>query len=270
MQVGATHHMAATASCGVAETTAPQNSIPSSGAHVTVYNAYMASPDCALLHPVAWLIITLLVHVGAVYASAYIPLQAAGCLVNHTLSPAHCALQVAHLMAELSTQQSQHGANDSSSHEHAGTHREAAAASSSSSSGSASTITLLLALRLAWRGYDVVLRTSCPVADSSEQQRAAAAVKEGNMMGLKHTFIRITQPGLEETNPAVVVDPCFREQFEMAHITDRWAHCVLVGALRAAGHSACPAVAVLLWCAASSWAPKSTYARLGGFPLCSL
>jgi hypothetical protein len=40
------------------------------------------------------------------------------------------------------------------------------------------------------------------------------------MIGLRHSFIRVVQPGME-TSPAIIVDPCFREQFQIPHTTDR-------------------------------------------------
>ncbi|KAF6262581.1 hypothetical protein COO60DRAFT_1495678 [Scenedesmus sp. NREL 46B-D3] len=80
-----------------------------------------------------------------------------------------------------------------------------------------------MALRLAQRGYDVSLRTSYPCrAESSEEQ--APGQREGScaMMGLRHSFIRVAQPGME-TSPSIIVDPCFREQFEIPHTSDRYA-----------------------------------------------
>jgi hypothetical protein len=78
-----------------------------------------------------------------------------------------------------------------------------------------------MALRLAQRGYDVSLRTSCPCrAEGSEQQAAGQQDGSCAMMGLRHSFIRVSQPGME-TSPAIVVDPCFREQFEIPHTSDR-------------------------------------------------
>lgn len=88
-----------------------------------------------------------------------------------------------------------------------------------------------LALRLAQRGYEVALRTSCPCrADSSEAQAAGQQEGPPPMIGLRHSFIRVVQPGME-TSPAIVVDPCFREQFEIPHATDR---CAELGMGRAA------------------------------------
>jgi hypothetical protein len=81
-----------------------------------------------------------------------------------------------------------------------------------------------MALPLAQRGYEVSLRTSCPCrADSSEQQAAGQQEGPCAMIGLRHSFIRVVQPGME-TSPAIIVDPCFREQFEIPHTTDRSAY----------------------------------------------
>uniref|UniRef100_A0A383W9J7 Uncharacterized protein n=1 Tax=Tetradesmus obliquus TaxID=3088 RepID=A0A383W9J7_TETOB len=85
-----------------------------------------------------------------------------------------------------------------------------------------------LALRLAQRGYEVALRTSCPCrAESSEAQAAGQQEGPPPMIGLRHSFIRVVQPGME-TSPAIVVDPCFREQFETPHATDRYASVLAV------------------------------------------
>jgi uncharacterized protein (TIGR01615 family) len=91
-----------------------------------------------------------------------------------------------------------------------------------------------LALRLAGRGYAVVLRTCCPSLDAVavEQQPEHAAQQPspasagGSVLPaarLRHTFLRVAQPGCEQhVQAAVLVDPSFAGQFSMAHATARF------------------------------------------------
>lgn len=95
--------------------------------------------------------------------------------------------------------------------------------SSPAADGSCSNFELLplLALRLAWRGYEVVIRTSVPTSYGSNSDGLVTG-SDGNAVGLKHTFVRAVQPGLEaDVSPAVVIDPCFQEHFKIPHMTDR-------------------------------------------------
>jgi hypothetical protein len=88
---------------------------------------------------------------------------------------------------------------------------------------------VMLAVRLACRGYDVVLRTCLPALDSSEpdkdlngQHKQTAEILGGS--GLRHTFVRVSQPVPAEEAvvlPTVIVDPLFTDQFQMPHPTKR-------------------------------------------------
>lgn len=108
--------------------------------------------------------------------------------------------------------------------------------------GDAASLVCLLALRLAGRGYTVLLRTSCPssLAEPAGQEPPQAAAQappaahapgggrdgsgSGCMMGLRHTFVRVAQPvGAWETSAPLLVDPGFRDAFEISEsaMTDR-------------------------------------------------
>lgn len=92
----------------------------------------------------------------------------------------------------------------------------------------------MLAVRLACRGYDVVLRTAFPSCDAitgadkgglGQQDALQVAADELPVAaGLRHTFVRVSSPlPAEEAAvlPTVIVDPLFRDQFEMPHPTPR-------------------------------------------------
>lgn len=89
----------------------------------------------------------------------------------------------------------------------------------------------MLAIRLACRGYDVVLRTCFPDSEAAgmwqqqqAQQQDTAATNPGLLAsGLRHTFLRVSQPAdeLSVEQPTLIVDPFFREQFELPHATPR-------------------------------------------------
>jgi hypothetical protein len=128
-------------------------------------------------------------------------------------------VQAAHLLAELQ-QSSQQQPSSSGS---------LAAAPASEPS-----LIVMLAVRLACRGYDVVLRTafpSCDVITGADKGRngqqdvlQAAADELPVASGLRHTFLRVSSPLPAEEAvvlPTVIVDPLFRDQFEMPHPTPR-------------------------------------------------
>lgn len=90
---------------------------------------------------------------------------------------------------------------------------------------------VMLAVRLACRGYDVLLRTCFPSVEGTaagndmhgqtEQQPAGELVASG----LRHTYLRVSQPmPADETVllPSVIVDPAFKDQFEMPHPSKRY------------------------------------------------
>jgi uncharacterized protein (TIGR01615 family) len=87
----------------------------------------------------------------------------------------------------------------------------------------------MLAVRLACRGYDVVLRTCFPALDSEHGPKDPAGQdnKQGSDLlaaGLRHTFVLVSQhvPADEAVVlPTVIVDPLFRDQFVMPHPTER-------------------------------------------------
>lgn len=104
----------------------------------------------------------------------------------------------------------------------------------------------MLAHRLACRGYDVVLRTCFPLLDIDaagkedshqqqqhqhhHQQRKQRHSSGSELLasGLRHTFVRVSQPVPAEEAvvlPTVIVDPLFRDEFEMPHATDRCGFC---------------------------------------------
>lgn len=91
-------------------------------------------------------------------------------------------------------------------------------------------LAVMLAVRLACRGYDVVLRTCLPALDNSEPdkvingQHKQATAAELVASGLRHTFVRVSQPVPAEEAvvlPTVIVDPLFADQFQMPHPTKR-------------------------------------------------
>lgn len=104
-----------------------------------------------------------------------------------------------------------------------------AAGPGTGSSAAEPSLAVMLGLRLACRGYDVVLRTCFPSLDSSGQHELGGKGKQqaaADLMavGLRHTFVRVSQPVPAEEAvvlPTVIVDPLFRDQFEMPHPTAR-------------------------------------------------
>jgi hypothetical protein len=151
-----------------------------------------------------------------------------------------CQLQAAHLLAELHKQDQQRAASQqaASTQQPSTSPADTAAASQPSPS-----LAVQLAIRLAARGYDVVLRTCFPtlhggVADddantssSQEQQhKQQQQQRQGtahNLLasGLRHTFVRVSQPLHAHEAvvlPAVIVDPLFKDQWVMPHATQRW------------------------------------------------
>eukprot|EP00879_Flechtneria_rotunda_P020850 GHRR01021951.1.p1 GENE.GHRR01021951.1~~GHRR01021951.1.p1 ORF type:complete len:293 (+),score=90.76 GHRR01021951.1:314-1192(+) len=78
-----------------------------------------------------------------------------------------------------------------------------------------------LALRLAGRGYDVILRTCYSSQTDSTHEPAAAPFSTAH--GLMHTIILVSQPGLQNSPCSpVIVDPTFKQQFYKIQATDRY------------------------------------------------
>lgn len=141
----------------------------------------------------------------------------------------HC-LQAAHLLAELQDKARQGVQPAPASSVIAAGAGPAASAPADGGPASEPSLAVMLGLRLACRGYGVVLRTCFPSLDSPGQQEAGVegkqqAAPELMVVGLRHTFVRVSQPVPAEEAvvlPTVIVDPVFRESFEMPHPTPRW------------------------------------------------
>lgn len=112
---------------------------------------------------------------------------------------------------------------------------EASVVSGPADAASQPSLAVMLALRLACRGYDVVLRTcfpafpTLPALDSEHAPKDPAAQdnkQDSDLLaaGLRHTFVLVSQPVPADevaVLPTVIVDPLFRDQFVMPHPTQR-------------------------------------------------